>query len=260
MKTANFKRFSVLLLWLLAGSQLGLKGQFIDAAKGIESIRAAHITIESGLHTPWGDLSDRFGISNTVGASFRVKTANRWLTGFGARFLTGSNVRQAGLLNNLKTEGGYLIDNEGSIALVTAQQRGTLLTASIGRLFPIAPSNPNTGLTIEIAGGYWAHKIHFQNRGNRVTQLESPYLASYDRLASGWVLCPRVGYWYMDPRGRVNFHVGLECYAGRITPRRDWNADTVDADTDVRTDGLFGLFAGWVIHLRARPTDELFFD
>jgi hypothetical protein len=45
-----------------------------------------------------------------------------------------------------------------------------------------------------------------------------------------------------------------------MTPQRDWNADTMDADTETRTDGLFGIFAGWVIHLRPRPTDELFYD
>jgi hypothetical protein len=246
-----------LLLWTVCGLQLGLKGQ---SNAGIESIRAAHITIETGMHAPWGDLADRYGISNMVGATFRVKTAGRWLTGFGARFLTGSQVRQPGLLQNLKTEDGYVIDNEGRIARLTAQQRGTLITASVGRLFPTNPGNPNTGIALELAGGLWSHKIHFQNRGNRITQLEAPYLEGYDRLARGWTLCPRVGYWHMDPRGRVNFNVGLECYAGRIAPQRDWNADTMDADTETRTDGLFGIFAGWVIHLRPRPSDELFYD
>jgi len=252
-------RASLLCTALLLAFSLSW-GLISAQTRAIESIRAAHITMEAGLHAPWGDLGDRYGVSNTVGVSFRVKTPERWMSGFGARFLTGSDVRQEGLLQNLKTEGGYIIDNEGRIALVTSQQRGTLLTASFGRLFPIEPSNPNTGITVELAGGYWAHKIHFQNRGNRVTQLAPPYVESYDRLASGWTLCPRVGYWHMDPRGRVNFNVGLECYVGRTTPRRDWNADTMDADTAVRTDGLFGLFAGWIIHLRARPTDEFFYD
>ena len=91
--------------------------------------------IHIGGQAPNGTLSERFGLSNTVGLSVYRLSSVGWRWGVHYRFQTGSDVREPGLLDNLRDPSGRIIDNEGRIALVTTQQRGTILSLSAGRLF-----------------------------------------------------------------------------------------------------------------------------
>jgi len=211
--------------------------------------------IHFGGQVPARALADRFGTSNTVGFSICKVEASGWRWGCHYRFQTGSEVREPGLLDNLLDDNGRMVDNEGRIALVTPQQRGTLLTLSAGRLISSSAFRDGSGLLIEMNCGFWEHKVHFQNRGNRVTQLEDPYLAGYDRLTRGWLVIPRVGYYHDAPNGLIRFQVGIESFLGRMQPQRAWNADTLSSDSGPRNDGTVGLFAAWILRLKARSTN-----
>ena len=212
------------------------------------------LLIHAALHVPWGDLADRFGTANTVGIGWRRTAASGWRYGFQYRFQTGADVREPGLLQNLIDSRGHVIDNEGRIALITPQQRGTLMMATLGRKWPLGMGNPETGFIAELGAGFWEHKVHFQNRGNRITQLEDPYLQGYDRLSGGWALMPRAGIEYHSPKGQARFQFGLEALIGRLSPSRTWNADTGTVDVGPRQDGALGLFAAWILRLEARST------
>jgi hypothetical protein len=56
----------------------------------------------------------------------------------------------------------------------------------------------------------------------------------------------------MDNQRLANFYVGLEAIQGFTQSRRDLNFDTGISDTQPRLDMLFGIRAGWVIHLYSR--------
>lgn len=212
------------------------------------------LILHSGLHVAAGPLAERFGVSNTIGVGIRRTTGSGWRLGAHYRFQTGADVREPGLLQNLRDPNGHIIDNEGRIALVSAQQRGTLLHLSIGRKWILGNSTPETGLIAECGMGFWEHKIHFQNRGNRVTQLEAPHVEGYDRLTGGWLLLPRLGWEHHSASGQVRFQFGLEAMAGRMVSGRDWNADTQSADVLPRWDFGLGVFAGWILRLQARTS------
>jgi hypothetical protein len=211
--------------------------------------------IHVGGQVPTGILAERFGASNTVGLSGYRLTSKGWRLGGHYRFQTGADVREPGLLDNLRDANGHIVDNEGQIALVTAQQRGTLFCVSIGRIWTADFLNPGSGLLLELGMGFWEHKVHFQNRGNRLTQLDEPYVQGYDRLTGGWMLMPRLGYVHDSPNGLVRFQAGIESMMGRLQPNRAWNTDTMMADTGPRADRAVGLFAAWILRLRARSTD-----
>jgi len=217
------------------------------------------LLLHTGGHIPWGELSNRFGVANTVGLGWRRTVGSGWRYGLQYRFQTGADVREPGLLQNLVDPNGHIIDNEGRIALVTPQQRGTLLLATLGRKWSLGAQHPETGVIAEIGCGFWEHKVHFQNRGNRITQLDEPYLHGYDRLSGGWVLVPRAGIEYHSPNGQARFQAGLEALVGRINPRRAWNADTGTADDGTRRDHAIGLFAAWILRLEARSTSVDYF-
>lgn len=211
--------------------------------------------IHIGGQAPDGPFSERFGLSNTVGISVYRLEAAGWRWGVHYRFQTGSEVREPGLLENLRDPSGRIIDNEGRIALVTAQQRGTILSLSAGRLFPAAFLSKGSGVLLELFGGFWEHKIHFQNRGNRLTQLDEPHIKGYDRLTGGVMVMPRLGYVHDASNGLVRFQLGVEAMFGRLQPNRVWNADTMTADVGPRNDRTVGVFAAWILRLKARSTD-----
>ncbi len=222
------------------------------------AIPGHQLLLHTGIHVPWGELADRFGMANTVGMGWRRTSNSGWRYGFQYRFQTGSEVRQLGLLQNLVDPNGNVIDNEGRIALITPQQRGTLLMATLGRKWSLGARHPETGVIAEMAAGFWEHKVHFQNRGNRITQLEAPYLSGYDRLSGGWVIAPRIGIEYHSPNGQARFQAGLEALIGRLQPSRSWNADTETVDDRIRRDHAMGLFAAWILRLESRSTVDYF--
>ena len=217
------------------------------------------LILHTGIHVPWGELADRFGIANTVGIGWRRTANSGWRYGAQYRFQTGSEVREPGLLQNLVDPNGNVIDNEGRIALITPQQRGTLIMATIGRKWSLGARHPETGFIAEMAAGFWEHKVHFQNRGNRITQLEAPYLSGYDRLSGGWVVSPRIGMEYHSPNGQARFQVGLEALIGRLQPSRSWNADTGTVDQVKRNDRAMGIFVAWILRLESRSTVDYFY-
>ena len=115
--------------------------------------------------------------------------------------------------------------------MVTAQQRGTILSLSAGRLISADFLSPGSGIALELFGGFWEHKLHFQNRGNRLTQLDEPHIKGYDRLTGGWMVMPRLGYVHDSSNDLVRFQFGVEAMFGRLQPNRVWNADTMTADS-----------------------------
>ena len=105
-------------------------------------------------------------------------------------------------MQNLIDPNGHVIDNEGRIALLTAQQRGTLLLATLGRKWSLGARHPETGFIAEMGAGFWEHKVHFQNGATALPSWRTPPARGYDRLSGGWVLVPRAGIEYHSPRDR----------------------------------------------------------
>lgn len=245
----------VLLLLFLVGCSIHWTACGQGAPEERSGVNPGHqLLLHTALHVPWGDLADRFGTANTVGIGWRRTAESGWRYGFQYRFQTGADVREPGLLQNLIDSRGHVIDNEGRIALVTPQQRGTMVLATLGRKWTLGARHPETGFIAELGAGFWEHKVHFQNRGNRITQLEDPYLMGYDRLSGGWVLIPRAGVEFHSPNGQARFQFGLEALIGRLSPSRAWNADTGSVDVGPRKDGALGLFAAWILRLQARSS------
>jgi hypothetical protein len=58
----------------------------------------------------------------------------------------------------------------------------------------------------------------------------------------------------------TNFYIGAEMFEGFTAGRRSYNYDTQSVDNAPRTDILFGLRAGWCIHLYKRTHKDYFYD
>ena len=124
------------------------------------------LLLHTGIHVPWGELADHFGIANTVGIGWRRTANSGWRYGAQYRFQTGSEVREPGLLQNMVDPNGNVIDNEGRIALITPQQRGTLILATLGRKWSLGARHTETGFIAEMAAGFWEHRMLNQDNCN----------------------------------------------------------------------------------------------
>ena len=139
-------------------------------------------------------------------------------------------MEEEGVLSNLLTPNGQLIDNEGQVALLTISGRSGLFTFDGGRLFPLPGMNPNTGILLLAGVGSVHHRVHFENTENPITQLDQPYLSGYDRLTWGVAVKEFVGSWHMSDTGLDTWFGGLEFWQARTWPQRPMNFDTQEVE------------------------------
>lgn len=218
-----------------------------------------HISLSYAYQIPSGDLEYRFGDNHNIALGFHIKSKTNWYYGFQGTYLTGNKVKpEKDFLNNLKVEGGFILDNDGQKAKVSLQQRGFTITADGGYLFPVLGPNRNSGILVFGGVGLLQHKIRIEHQDSEITQLEGEYLKGYDRLTNGLVLHQFAGYYYMSNYKLVNFYIGFEAWQGFTQSRRDFNFDTRVKDDAKRTDILYGVRAGWVLHLYKRVSTDFY--
>ena len=219
-----------------------------------------HISLSYAYQLPGGDLAERFGNNHNIGFGFHIKSKTNWYYGIQATYMFGGKVMEPGLMQNLKTEDGYILDNQGQIAKVLVMERGFTTTADFGKLFNVMGPNPNSGLLTVFGLGILQHKIRIEHQQNEIAQLEDEYLKGYDRLTNGLALRQFVGYFHMSNYKLWNFFIGVEAVQGFTQGRRDFNFDTRTTDNVKRMDTLLGLRAGWTLHLYVRAPDKFYYN
>lgn len=247
----------MLLLCLITGAAL-----HSNAQRNVRDslVFSPHFSFHYGLQVPGADLAERFGVNNAVGSSFHIKTRKNFYYGVEGSFMFGNDVTEPGLISNLLTSDNEVISNRGEISEIIIMQRGFMVTLTGGKIFPFGKSNPNSGLLLKGGIGFLQHKIRLENQIHDITQLEDEYLKGYDRLTNGIVFSQFAGYYYMGNNRFTNFFAGVEAFQGFTHGRRDWNFDTQTRDDELRTDLLFGLRIGWVIHVYRRTGRDFYYD
>lgn len=219
-----------------------------------------HISFNYAYQVPGGDMAERFGNNSAIGLAFHIKTKKNFYYGAEGTYLFGTDVTEPGLISNLLTENGEVISNFGEISEIIIMQRGFMVTANAGKVFPVGKSNPNSGILLKGGIGFMQHKIRIENQVHEITQLEDEYLKGYDRLTNGLVLSQFAGYYYMSNNRFANFYAGLEAYQGFTRGRREWNFDTQMRDDAARFDMLLGVRLGWVIHIYKRTGRDFYYN
>lgn len=219
-----------------------------------------HISLSFGYQTPAGDLANRFGNNGSVGLGFHIKSKKNWYYGLQGSYLFGNRVTEPGLLSNLYTERGEILDNQGQIATVFIQQRGWCLTANGGKIFNVWAPNPNSGILVMGGLGFMQHKIRIEHQEHEIRFLDGDYEKGYDRLTNGITSYQFAGYFLMSNNRLINFYAGVESFQGFTRGRRDLNFDTGVKDNAARMDILLGLRIGWVLHLYERAPDQYYYN
>ncbi len=231
---------------------------------GKEALTVPLVTTSFGLQAPIGDLSDRFGLNGIAGIGFTQKLKSNWTWSVEGNIIFGSDVREDSLLRNISAdfqgEQGLIINNQGTLSDVVILERGFTVLGKIGRIFPLKNSNPNSGLYVQLGGGFFQHKIRYQGDEQDLPWFDQEMKKGYDRMSNGPCLYQFIGYSQLSSNRKINFFIGLEAYQSITSNRRGYNYDTRDAGLQNRFDGLIGIKAGWQLPLYKRVPTEFYYD
>jgi hypothetical protein len=253
---------NVLLSFLISVGAMGiLTAQTFEPVSVQDSIlKAGMVNISYGVALPGADLEDRYGFANMVGGEILIKNKKNWLTGVNATYLFGNTIKEVELFDNLITEFGGIIGNDGLIYTPIVSESGFMVGGKFGKILPVLSPNPNSGLTLIGGAGFMQHKIKIFTEEDRVPQLSGDYRKGYDRLTNGFMLQQYIGYSYFGQKRFINFQVGFEVTEGFTKSRRSYNYDTGLADDKARLDLLYALKVAWVLPIYEKPSQRYYYD
>ena len=166
------------MIWL-GGSDLTAQ---TDRQLDESVVRSPHVGLVFGGAAPQGDWALRYGFYGNVGMTAGLKTESNGYLYLKATSWSGADVNEPGLLADLTTEQGHIIDNEGDVAQITVSGRGGQFGLGVGKIFPTPWSNRNSGWMVKVGAGSLHHNVHFDYTENRISPLEGDRVKGYDRM------------------------------------------------------------------------------
>jgi hypothetical protein len=255
----NRMRFIKIILLFLFLAQI-LQGQ--DVPK--DTIPASSIPFIYGFYGyqwPGGEMKNQFGSNSVIGPGFMWKTQKNWLFGGEYNFIFGNDVKiTTEIFKNLYNSDGNIISGGGTPAVVATFERGNLIAAKFGKLFPVIKSDRNSGIFFTVGTGYMMHKIRIEVENEAAPQLEGDYKRGYDRLSGGFMLNQAIGFMYFGQRKMLNFTLSVEAFESWNKPYRDYYFDAMAPAPEGRQfDFLVGPKLSWMIPLRSRNEGKYYY-
>ena len=214
------------------------------------------VNLSYSIHTPGGDLKDRFGWSSTVGGGVEYISKRNLILGVNYDFIFGNNVEED-VLANLRTSEGNLVGNNSALSTTKLVQRGMNAYGYIGKLFPFKKSKPKSGIRAIIGAGILQHRIKIQqDPQSLVPQTIGTYEAGYDRLSNGIGFTEFIGYQKISANRTINFILGVELIQGLTQSKRSFDFDKMARDDTKRFDFLIGGKFAWTIPFELNKTGE----
>jgi len=243
-------------IMLLLATRIGhAQANVKDSALSINMFYATY-----GFGMPGGDLDERFGFSNQIGFGYMYKAKNGWNISLEGDFIFRDGVKNTqSILSNIATSDGFIIDEAGVFANVMLLERGYTIWAKVGKLFPFAGSNPNSGLLVQLGGGMLQHKIKIQDPNNSAPQLKGDYKKGYDHMCNGPALSQYIGYQYLGNLRKLNFFAGVELVQAFTSARRSYYFNEMVRPDEKRIDLLNSLKVGWYIPLYKKTRQKYYY-
>lgn len=220
------------------------------------AINLSFINLTAIIQSPGGDMSDRFGMTPSVGFEIGHKFPSNFYTKLGGFFLVGGTVKEDNILKGISSPSGMIINDMGQPTEVALVQTGFAIPLSIGKVFSVSPNhNPNSGFYVEIGTQFIQHKINFQPFDGPIAAINSTNKKGYDRLTNGIGIREGIGYKYFSNSGSFNLSMGFDFSQNFTQNRRATNWDTGIRDDTKRMDLLAGFTVSWswLIYDKAPP-------
>jgi hypothetical protein len=251
-----FRRFRLAFLGLLLVP--GLSKAQVNVKDTALSVSMFYPTY--GFSMPGGDMAQRFGFSHQIGAGYMYKNKSGWSFSLEGNFIFRDGVRNQGsILSGITTADGHIIDEGGLFANVILMERGFSLWAKVGKLFPVAGLNPNSGILVQLGGGMLQHKIKIEDPNNSAPQLKGDYKKGYDHLCNGPAISQFIGFHYMGNSRKINFFAGLEFVQAYTLSRRSYYFNEMKRPDEKRIDLLNSLKIGWYLPLYKKTRQKFYY-
>ena len=229
---------------------------------GSEPVSLPVVGVHYGGAFSGGDLAERYGYFNRIGLTAGYKFKSNWSFGLESDFWFSDNVRLTGLFDHLVDGAGNITNDLGLPASVLVYPRGVHVNAYVGKLFPLNDNNRNSGILVQLSGGYMLHRLRIETNDNVVPQIELDYKKGYDRLSTGLNAQQFLGYSFLNNRGSASFYAGLYFQQGFTYNRRTINFDQPDipVSTARRLDLQTGFRIGWYIPFYSAEPREYYYN
>jgi hypothetical protein len=220
------------------------------------------VGVHYGMNWTGGDLADRYGFLNHIGAIAGYKTTKNWFWGVDGNFIFGDRIRMTGILDHLVDSYGNVTDMNGDIGKILLFARGFNVNLSVGKVIPVFSTNRNSGIFIHAGAGYLLHKMRVETQDQVIPSLELDYRKGYDRLTTGINTHQFLGYAFLANKGIVNFYGGFYAQQGFGINQRNIFFDQPDIPVDKsrRLDLQIGFKLGWFVPIYKRQPKEFYFD
>lgn len=207
-----------------------------------------------------GDMLQRWGFTNTIGADVDFKMKNNLIFGVDGGFMFGNSLKDSSIFSNAVNSYGTITAQSGAPADVFFYMRGMNINGNIGYVFNKFGHNPNSGLWVNFGVGFLAHKIRIESLYDDVLNLEGDYRKGYDHLSMGVNTKQFIGYLYQANHRFLNFYAGLEFTQGFTKNVRNYNFDSKGPEPELRIDLLNSIKLGWMIPIYSREVQEYYVD
>ena len=225
-----------------------------------DSLSALFLNFNYGLQLPGADLGDQYGYNNKINVTidYRFPRSN-WGVSFGADYIFGRDVKMD-VLENLRTQSGYLIGTDGLPADVFLRERGFNLNWSVSWSKDLLKGRNSFGPYFSLGGGILSHWIRIQDERTTADQLKRGYDKGYDRRRFGFSSHQFIGLQYLSYNKRINFIVGFDFIQGFTESVRPYNFDTKSYNEGRNTDILNGFKVGWILPFYFdESTEEIYY-
>ena len=226
-----------------------------------DTLNVSFTGINAGFHFPAADLGKRFGYNGSLGVDYTHLLKNRWIYQFSGDFIFGDQIKnETGVLSNIATEDGFVIDREGTLQKINIYERGFTLYASAGKLFPAFNYNPNTGIVVLAGLGYMQHQYRFEIENNNTPQLDGDYVKGYDHRCGGPSLRQFVGYFHLGNTRKINYYVGLDIKEAFTFSMRPYYFNEMKVADEKRFDMMAGIKFGWILPLYKKTQSTFYYE
>ena len=225
-----------------------------DEVRNKGSLIGTHLTF--GVHLPFGDMADRFGLDGDFGGTAEYMTAGNFLFGVEGSYFFGADVKEDPL-SILRTPEGDIIGNNRLVASVALRERGFYVGGMAGKLFVL--NGKRSGIRFTFGAGVLRHRIRIQDDNSSVTQLTGDYKKGYDRLTGGLALNQFLGWQHLAANRRSNWMIGFEFNEGFTQTLRDWDFTERRKLDGKRLDLRIGIRVAWTLPFYQGKANEIFY-
>jgi len=198
------------------------------------------------------------------------KWQSGWLAGLDGDIwfgLSGDNLtNRVERMGSVFNPGETAMAVDGEDGVITAYNRALSLRPTVGRIIPLLPKNPNSGLLLRASAGWFMQKTIFYQDFNhpQVYQLSGDYEKLYDHLRHGVMLTEGLGFVFMSNyMTYANFKVELtvsECWSWSTRPYTIDNVMGLNGkDRSRYFDLLYGLRLTWMFPFTGKTTYDYYY-